>query len=139
MDPHRSQQTESRIICYLLWSPGVKPHRIMNQEPPIEPVSARFPALEEQEIILACFDPEAMGVNVAGNFNNWCPTDTPLKNTGDGKWVVRLLLRSGQYEYRFLVDGRWSEDPQATQRAVNPYGGFNSIFTLPLAVKTSIL
>jgi hypothetical protein len=49
------------------------------------------------------------------------------------------MLRSGQYEYRFLVDGRWSEDPQAAQRAANPHGGYNSVFTVPLAVKTSIL
>jgi 1,4-alpha-glucan branching enzyme len=95
--------------------------------------------LEEQEIILAFFDPKATEVNVAGNFNNWSPTATPLKDTGAGKWVVRLMLRSGQYEYRFLVDGRWSEDPQAVQRAANPHGGSNSVFTVPLAVKTSIL
>ena len=111
----------------------------MNLPPPIQPVSARFPALEEQEIILAFFDPEATEVNVAGNFNNWSPTATPLKDTGAGKWVVRLMLRSGQYEYRFLVDGRWSEDPQAAQRAANPHGGYNSVFTVPLAVTTSIL
>ena len=111
----------------------------MNLPPPIQPVSARFPALEEQEIILAFFDLEAREVNVAGNFNNWCPTATPLNNTGAGKWVVRLLLRSGQYEYRFVVDGRWIEDPQATQHVANPHGGLNSVITVPLAVKTSIL
>lgn len=111
----------------------------MNLPPPIQPVSARFPALEEQEIILAFFDPEATEVNVAGNFNNWSPTATPLKDTGAGKWVVRLMLRSGQYEYRFVVDGRWIEDPGASQRVASPYGGFNSILKLPLEVRTSIL
>jgi hypothetical protein len=49
------------------------------------------------------------------------------------------MLRSGQYEYRFVVDGEWCEDPQATQRVANPHGGFNSVLTVPLAVKTSIL
>ena len=105
----------------------------------IQPVSKRFPALEEQEIILTLLDPAARQVNLAGNFNGWRPETTPMKNTGAGKWVVRLMLRSGQYEYRFLVDGRWSEDPQAAQRAANPHGGYNSVFTVPLAVKTSIL
>jgi hypothetical protein len=49
------------------------------------------------------------------------------------------MLRSGQYEYRFVVDGRWTEDPQASQSAANPHGGFNLVLTVPLSVRTSIL
>jgi hypothetical protein len=49
------------------------------------------------------------------------------------------MLRSGQYEYRFVVDGCWSEDSQAPDHVANPNGGYNSVFTVPLAVKTSIL
>jgi hypothetical protein len=105
----------------------------------IQPVSKRFPALEEQEIILTLLDPAARQVNLAGNFNGWRPETTPMKNTGAGKWVVRLMLRSGQDEYRFVVDGRWIEDPGASQRVASPYGGFNSILKLPLEVRTSIL
>jgi 1,4-alpha-glucan branching enzyme len=105
----------------------------------IQPVSERFPALEKQEVVLTFLDPQATTVHVAGNFNNWREDASPLKNTGDGKWVARLMLRSGQYEYRFVVDGRWIEDPVATERLPNPHGGFNSVLTVPLAVKTSIL
>jgi 1,4-alpha-glucan branching enzyme len=105
----------------------------------IQPISERFPALEEQEIILTYFAPLAREVKVAGNFNGWSPDATPLKNTGAGEWVVRLMLRSGQYEYRFVVDGRWIEDPQASPRMANPYGGFNSVLLVPLSVRTSIL
>jgi hypothetical protein len=111
----------------------------VNLQPPIQPVSERFPALEEQEINLTFYAPEARKVNVAGNFNNWRPEATPLKNTGAGEWIVRLRLRSGQYEYRFVVDGRWSEDPRASQRVANPYGSFNSVLMVPLEVRTSIL
>jgi len=105
----------------------------------IQPVLERFPALEKQEIILTYFDTEAREVRVAGDFNGWSPEASPLKNTGAGKWIIRLMLRSGQYEYRFVVDGRWREDPRASQRVANPYGGFNSILKLPLEVRTSIL
>jgi 1,4-alpha-glucan branching enzyme len=111
----------------------------INPQPLIQPVSKRFPAMEEQEIILTLLDPAARQVNLAGNFNGWRPETTPMKNTGAGKWVVRLMLRSGQYEYRFVVDGRWIEDPGASQRVASPYGGFNSILKLPLEVRTSIL
>jgi hypothetical protein len=111
----------------------------VNPQPPIQPVAERYPALEEQDIVLTFFAPNAREVNVAGNFNGWCPHATPLKNMGAGKWLVRLMLRSGQYEYRFIVDGQWSEDPRASQRMANPYGDFNSLLLVPLAVRTSIL
>jgi 1,4-alpha-glucan branching enzyme len=106
---------------------------------PIQPVAERFPALEEQEVIFTTLAPEAQEVNVAGNFNDWRPEVTPMKNTGEGKWVGRSMLRAGQYEYRFVVDGQWREDAQATQRVANPHGGFNSVLMVPLAVRTSIL
>ena len=105
----------------------------------IQPISERFPALEEQEIILTYFAPLVREVKAAGNFNGWRPDATPLKNTGAGEWVVRLMLRSGQYEYRFVVDGRWTEDPQASQRMANFHGGFNSVLLVSLSVRTSIL
>jgi 1,4-alpha-glucan branching enzyme len=111
----------------------------MNAPPLVQPILARFPALEEQEITLRYCNPEARAVSVAGNFNGRHPASTPMKNADAGNWVVRLMLRSGQYEYRLVVDGRWLEDPAASQRAPNPHDGFNSVFTLPLAVKTSIL
>jgi 1,4-alpha-glucan branching enzyme len=104
-----------------------------------QPVSERFPTLEKQEIFLTLAAPEATEVNVAGNFNDWRSDATRLKNTGDGRWVVRLMLRSGQYEYRFVVDGLWREDPAAVQRVANPNGGFNSVLIVPLEFRTSLL
>ena len=122
--------------------PKTAPWRVAVQDsapPSFQPVSERFPALEEQEIIFTTLAPEAREVNVAGNFNDWRPEATPMKNTGEGKWVGRSMLRAGQYEYRFIVDGQWREDAQATQRVANPHGGFNSVLMVPLAVRTSIL
>jgi len=107
--------------------------------PAVQPVSERFPALEEQEIDFTVLAPEAREVSVVGCFNGWRPNATPLKSTGDGEWAVRLMLRCGQYEYRFAVDGRWSEDPRASQHVANPFGEFNSVLVVPLAVRTSIL
>src|ERR1039457_5219074 len=111
----------------------------VNSPPAVQPVSDRFPALEEQEIDFTVLAPEAREVSVVGCFNGWRPNATPLKNTGAGEWAVRLMLRSGQYEYRLAVDGRWSEDPRASQHVANPFGEFNSVLAVPLAVRTSIL
>jgi len=100
-------------------------------------VADRFPALEEQEVIVEYVSPTAREVNVAGTFNNWLPA--PLTKIKDGEWVVRLMLRAGEYEYRLVVDGHWMEDPEAEQRAANPHGSFNSVLRVPLSVRTSIL
>jgi 1,4-alpha-glucan branching enzyme len=110
-----------------------------NSPPAVQPLSERFPALEEQEITFTVLAPDAREVSVVGSFNGWRPNATPLNNTGAGEWAVRLMLRSGQYEYRFVVDGRWSEDPRASQHVANPFGEFNSVLVVPLAVRTSIL
>ena len=110
-------------------------------DPPqrIQPISERFPALEKQEIILTFSAPEAKEVTVAGDFNGWNPDAAPLEKTDETEWALRLMLRSGQYEYRFVVDGRWCEDPRASGRVACPFGGFNSVLMVPLAVRTSIL
>jgi hypothetical protein len=43
------------------------------EQPPNQPVSQRFPALEKQETIFTFFSLEAREVAVAGNFNGWNP------------------------------------------------------------------
>jgi len=106
---------------------------------PIQPIAERFPALEEQEIIFTCYAPAAGVVQVAGTFNDWLPEANPLEPAGHGQWVARLMLRSGQYEYRFVVDGIWTDDPRAPQSAVNPFGGLNSVLKVGLDDRNELL
>ena len=120
-------------------TPPGKTGAAIKPQPPSEPVSERFPALEKQEVIFTLLAPGAAHVQLVGDFNGWRPDARPLKDTGAGKWVARVMLKSGQYEYRFVVDGRWIEDPEAGQRVANPYGGFNSVLLVPLQVQTDIL
>jgi 1,4-alpha-glucan branching enzyme len=109
----------------------------VNSEHPIQTIADCFPAAEEeQQVTLAFFDPKAKRVCVAGTFNNWRSDATPLKNSGAGEWAGQLMLKPGQYEYRFVVDGRWTDDPRTPQRVTNPYGQFNSVLTVNQAVKT---
>ena len=111
----------------------------MKPSPPIQPVSERFPSLEEQEVTLSLYAPEAREVLVAGTFNGWRPGANPLENKGGEGWTTRLMLRSGRYEYRFVVDGVWTDDPRATQRTPNPHGGLNSILKVGLDDRVDLL
>ena len=70
---------------------------------------------------------DANTVAIAGDFNNWDAQVHPLKKGKDGTWNVTLRLKPGSYEYRFIVDGEWREDPFNPNRVANPHGGFNSV------------
>jgi 1,4-alpha-glucan branching enzyme len=72
-------------------------------------------------------DPVATTVAIAGTFNDWRPGATPMISMGDGRWLKKLVLPPGRYEYRLVVDGEWIADPLAPETAPNPFGGFNSV------------
>lgn len=71
--------------------------------------------------------PQASKVFLAGVFNNWDPESLPLAKKSDGAWSHTMRLPRGSYEYRFVVDGIWQEDPLAFDSAPNPYGSRNSL------------
>ena len=70
---------------------------------------------------------DAHQVCVAGSFNDWKPEETPLQREADGGWDVALSLAPGEYEYRFVVDGKWTDDPLARRHASNPFGSQNAV------------
>jgi len=71
--------------------------------------------------------PEGRTVFLAGSFNNWNPSATPMMRLHGRKWVKELWLPAGRYEYQFVVDGRWRPDLKAADEMPNPFGGFNSV------------
>lgn len=74
--------------------------------------------------------PRASEVSIAGSFNDWHPAATPMVGLGQGKWCKRLALPPGRYEYRFVADGQWMDDPAATETVLNPYGGQNALLVV---------
>jgi 1,4-alpha-glucan branching enzyme len=76
---------------------------------------------------------EASAVSVAGSFNNWQPSVTSMAASNDGRWTKELHLLPGRYEYRFVVDGVWTDDPTANEFVPNPYGSRNAIVSVPQA------
>lgn len=73
-------------------------------------------------------DVQAEEVAVCGDFNDWDEGATPMKKYKDGHFAVSVNLPSGQYRYRFLLDGEtWENDWEAEEYAPNPFGGEDSI------------
>lgn len=57
----------------------------------------------------------AKKVTIAGDFNNWNTTETPLKQNKDGKFSVSIDLEKGKsYQFRYVLDGKtWENDWKA--------------------------
>jgi hypothetical protein len=82
---------------------------------------------EARQVSFEHFSPDAGEIFLVGSFNNWDPKAAPLKKGRGGKWSTELLLMPGHYEYRFVVDGRWQDDPLAARFVANPFGELNCI------------
>ncbi len=87
-------------------------------------------ALAEGHWHLFTFDPEDEPdhVVVAGDFNGWSQTATPMRDRGDGVYRALVKLTEGVHHYKFVVDGNWITDPHGDPEFAVPdgYGGTNS-------------
>lgn len=73
-------------------------------------------------------------IYVTGTFNNWNENEYSLQQSRDGIWRVSIELPAGkEYEFRYLVDGRWQTDYHADGYTDNAYGSQNSILDLSLS------
>ncbi|MEZ4280106.1 MAG: AAA family ATPase [Myxococcota bacterium] len=84
-----------------------------------------------REVVVRFKDASAGDVRIAGDFNGWVP-DRGVKSViaSEGQtrvWTKVLTLEPGTYQYRYVVDGEWREDPANPQSAPGPTGQPNSI------------
>ena len=88
-------------------------------------ITAHLP--ERRRVRFEFIHPTAKRVCVAGDFNGWNPTATPLRSLGDGRWLRELWLPLRSHEYLLLVDGEWKFDPKAAEYVPNIFGGMNAV------------
>ncbi|MEO1262175.1 MAG: serine hydrolase [Bacteroidota bacterium] len=69
--------------------------------------------------------PYAKHVALAGSFNNWNSLSLPFVRK-NGAWVCTIDLEPGTYEYKFIVDGVWTPDPE-NREIINNDGNINSV------------
>jgi 1,4-alpha-glucan branching enzyme len=80
-----------------------------------------------QDIEFSLFAPQASSIFLAGTFNNWNTRSVPMKKGSDGTWRVRVKMAPGRYEYKFFVDGDWSQDLSSEDVVTNPFGTRNGV------------
>jgi serine protease AprX len=87
------------------------------------------PRIENDKIIFHYHGDAARSVSLAGDFNDWKPTETPFTKGADGIWRAAIsCLKPGRYRYKFFVDDEfWTEDPSHALKEPDGLGGFNSV------------
>ncbi|MGB7292195.1 MAG: prolyl oligopeptidase family serine peptidase [Thermodesulfobacteriota bacterium] len=89
---------------------------------------ATKPVKVKEGILFSFYSPGAKEVFLAGDFNGWKSRETPLIKGRDDVWRVILELKPNRaYDYKYIVDGNWVNDPN--NRDLNPdiAGGANSV------------
>ena len=137
----KEAQNEGKdILNYDKYSRGAKDYfslarEIISQEAPIpqkiearmeELIQQELPKLKESEVLFSLFAPEAKEVYLVGDFNHWQLSNEYRMQLEEGNWRKNLRLNPGRYQYRFVVDGNWIEDPNNPNKEINPYGQMNS-------------
>jgi len=87
-------------------------------------------AIKRRRVTFSLEVPSAAEVILTGDFNNWNSKKHPMKNDGNGNWNKTVMLEPGKYEYKFLIDGNWKEDPGNQQTCSNRFGTLNSVLYL---------
>ncbi len=70
---------------------------------------------------------KASKVYIAGSFNQWSTSELPLTKNTEG-WEINLELDPGKYLYKFIVDGKWINDPNNHLQEKDTEYNTNSVF-----------
>ena len=74
--------------------------------------------------------PHAKRVHLAGNFTDWQKSPHELTRAPDGSWFGEIHLKPGRYQYKFIVDEEWQNDPAQTETEPDSFGGVNSVIDI---------
>ena len=80
-----------------------------------------------QDIELTFYAPQANKIFLAGTFNDWSTNTLPMKKGKDGVWRVKVKMSPGRYEYKYFVDGAWSQELSGSDVVTNPFGTQNCV------------
>ena len=73
------------------------------------------------------YAPAAKKVVLSGSFNKWDTKKLIAKKDTKGNWLVKVSLKPGRHEYKFIVDGSWINDPRCTACVANSLGSHNCV------------
>jgi hypothetical protein len=127
-----AKESLSQELCRLRESQPARPIEPAGMEPrgdgtatSPDQSSANLEADKSQTFRLTA--PAAKEVFLAGDFTRWKEGAIPMQKREDGDWTASVKLPPGTYNYLFIVDHEWRDDPECVTRIRNQFGGFNSV------------
>ncbi len=138
-----AQSQGTHILNYDKYCRGSKDYFSLSRELITQdeyPQAAPIPSLEKRmneimkeqlpkftAVVVSLSAPQAKEVYIAGDFNNWKLDENSRMQTLNGTWRKTINLKSGRYHYRFVIDGKWVDDPNNPNKEMNPYGEMDSL------------
>ncbi len=86
-----------------------------------------LPEQNKHKVQFKVYAPEAKEVILTGEFNKWNPIKKRMKKNEKGEWLTRAILSEGEYQYKFIINGEWKNDPGAVKFVDNGMGSTNSV------------
>jgi 1,4-alpha-glucan branching enzyme len=86
--------------------------------------------IQRRRVVIKLEAPRAEDVFLLGDFNDWKSGNRPMKKDKEGHWQRILMIPPGRYEYKFLVDGGWRNDPRNRDFCQNCFGTTNNVMTI---------
>ena len=86
--------------------------------------------IKKGRVVFTLEAPKANEASLVGDFNDWNAKKHPMKRHGKGDWEKIVILPPGKYEYKYLVDGQWRNDPRNDAFSHNCFGTQNNVMTI---------
>jgi len=117
-------------LVHTPWPPIQHPHP---PHPPHSPM-AFGPQITPSGVMFRVPVSIGRSVAVAGDFNQWMPERTPMRlNPTTGALEGFAFMPPGcACQYRLVIDGNWVADPYNPSIVPNPFGGTNSLISIPM-------
>jgi predicted esterase len=89
---------------------------------------ATKPIQVKEGFLFSYYSPGAKEIFLAGDFNGWKRRESPLVKGKDDVWRTVLKLEPNRsYDYKYIVDGNWVNDPNNGDLSPDVAGGANSL------------
>jgi len=98
--------------------------------PPAPPPPTTKPGVRMYSVEFTVAAPNAHIVGLAGEFNSWSATASPMRKRPSGEWAITMQLPAGRYQYKYIIDGKWMPDPDNPNQVDDTYGGSNSVVVI---------
>lgn len=131
IDAHDPRSRAAQDFEALAAELGSLPWEILQREVDRGRARGRGPCTRSNGVEFVVSFPKAARVAVTGDFTDWSVAGRNLTRDESGTWRAEIPMGPGYHEYKYIVDGSWTLDPDNPERVRNGLGQLNSVVVVP--------